>query len=988
MLIRSTFKRYGLAALLLLCHCVVLLAIRNTEYRALASNLVILTNVAAAAVVCWFAGRRAKDSEKQFWRFVSSAFLFWAAGTVVWIYYESLAHKAIPTAGLTDILYLGYGAPLLLALFIRPSAHELTRAERTLETLQVFIVVAITYFSLVAAVRTLGSGLAADRYEVHVYNVQNSVIFALFALQAFTDRSRMRSLFRRFAWYLLVYGIGVTIWNYKSTYSGLESGTPYDLLFSIAFLFAVVLAQTWKPHVSRMQVRSSPKKSMLLNFSPLLVPFLPLLMIAAGEPEAGHHRIVLLGVGASFVCYAARLVLSQNRQAALVERLSASEESLKIGQRELQNSEQRYRAITENSSDAIVVVDEWSEIRYCNKATESMLGYRVEDLLGKNLMVLLPQRIREVEAKALSRYQRTGEKTRSWKNMEMSARHEDGSEVPLEVSLTEYWQNGERLFMACARTLAARKQAEEARRKSDERVRLISRATNDAVWDRDLQTDALWWGEGYTTLFGYPAEEIEPTLSSWTARIHPEDASRVIKGIKLFIDAGGQLWSDEYRFQRRDGSYVYIFDRGYVIRNDAGVPVRMIGAMADITERRNLSEQLRQAQKMEAVGQLAGGVAHDMNNMLMVISSYITLIEEQLKPSESVSRYLREVHKAADRGASFTSQLLAFSRKQVLMPEVLNLNDFIQDQISILRRLIGEDIELSFEPDAGSANVKFDRGQLAQVLMNLAANARDAMPMGGKLQVQTIEVNLDSGSLSEAAISKPGVHICLSVTDTGIGMTEQVRARIFEPFFTTKGRANGTGLGLATVYGIVKQSESAIDVVSAPGQGTTFNIYIPRCEAAAQKRKTENSSADLSGDETILLVEDEQGIRVAAAEYLESLGYKVLTAQDGVEAMRIARERTTIDLLISDVIMPRMSGQELVSRFRALYPHASALLISGYTDDLLKNHAVVAGGMGFLQKPFSLKHLTERVRHLLAQQPDREAESHTSAQISCTNRLQ
>jgi signal transduction histidine kinase/ActR/RegA family two-component response regulator len=461
----------------------------------------------------------------------------------------------------------------------------------------------------------------------------------------------------------------------------------------------------------------------------------------------------------------------------------------------------------------------------------------------------------------------------------------------------------------------------------------------------------------------------------------------VISRIKAFIKTDGQLWSDEYRFQHCDGSYVYIFDRGYLIRDEAGVPVRMIGAMADVTERHNLSEQLRQAQKMEAIGQLAGGVAHDMNNMLMVISSYITLIEEKLNPSETASRYLREVHKAANKGASFTSQLLAFSRKQVLMPQVVNLNDFISEQISILQRLIGEDIELTFEPCSGSPSIKFDSGQLAQVLMNLAANARDAMPMGGTLRVQTREVELGADRLP-VAVNKPGAYVCLTVTDTGIGMTEQVRARIFEPFFTTKGRANGTGLGLATVYGIVQQSESSIDVVSAPGKGTTFNIYIPACEAAVQKRQEEIDSADLSGDETILLVEDESGIRVAAAEYLEGLGYKVLTAQDGMEAMRIARERTSIDLLISDVIMPRMSGQELVSRFRALYPHASVLLISGYTDDLLKNHAVVAAGMGFLQKPFSLKHLAERVRALLAQQPDREAGNHASAEIPYTSAVQ
>jgi signal transduction histidine kinase/ActR/RegA family two-component response regulator len=438
--------------------------------------------------------------------------------------------------------------------------------------------------------------------------------------------------------------------------------------------------------------------------------------------------------------------------------------------------------------------------------------------------------------------------------------------------------------------------------------------------------------------------------------------------VKSFIKSSGQLWSEEYRFQHRDGSYVHIFDRGYLIRDEAGDPVRMIGAMADVTERHTLAEQLRQAQKMEAIGQLAGGVAHDMNNMLMVISSYLTLIGEQIDPSERVSRYMREVQKAADKGAAFTSQLLAFSRKQMLMPEALQLNDFVRDQLSILRRLIGEDIDLTFVPCVGSPTIKFDRGQLAQVLMNLAANARDAMPMGGTLLVETREVELAADSVPGMPVAKPGAHVWLSVTDNGVGMSEQVRAHIFEPFFTTKGRANGTGLGLATVYGIVQQSDSSIDVVSMPGQGTTFSIYIPASDSSIQKRPTETAAPDFSGAGTILLVEDEQGIRAAASEYLEELGYRVLTAEDGVDAMLLVRKHTTIDLLITDVVMPRMSGRELVSKFRAFYPYAPVLMVSGYTDELLKNHSVVAEGIGYLQKPFSLKHLAERVQALLAQQ--------------------
>jgi len=390
----------------------------------------------------------------------------------------------------------------------------------------------------------------------------------------------------------------------------------------------------------------------------------------------------------------------------------------------------------------------------------------------------------------------------------------------------------------------------------------------------------------------------------------------------------------------------------------------MIGAMADISDRNALADQLRQAQKMEAVGQLAGGVAHDINNIIMVITSYLTLMEDHLPKSDTTSRYLREIRKAAERGGSFTAQLLAFSRRQVLMPEVLNLNDYVVEQMSMLQPLIGHHITLKFQPTATPSTIKFDRGQLGQVLMNLAINARDAMPQGGTLTLQTKSVEIDQVFAQQNPWSRTGHYVCFSVTDTGIGMSEETRRRIFEPFFTTKAKGKGTGLGLATVYGIVKQSNALIDVRSELGKGTTFEIYIPACASMQRAADRKDDDRDLAGSESVLLVEDEAGIRDSVERYLTSLGYKVRVATNGAEGLELA-ERQPFDILVSDVVMPRMNGQELLEQFHKIHPKVPALLISGYTGKALGNNASIPAGAAFMQKPFSLPLLTAKIRELL-----------------------
>lgn len=960
---KPLWKRLLLPALLLVGHGAVLLVVRNAAARSWASNSVILMCVLAAAGYALRAARRDSTSVRYFWQLVASAFFLWAAGQICWMYYDNFLASAVPDGGLDDILYLSWSAPLLLALFVHPSTSEVSVSERALECIQVFIVLAITYVGLFSAV-SAGSQAAIDQAALRVYNIQNGALVILFAFLAVTEKSRMRSLFRRMFVFLLAYSTMVGFWNWGSTYINISSGMPYDLLLSFPFCLAAVLAETWTPQPETSSSTSqSSAKSLIVNFSPMVIPMFPLLAFAFGmHMREREYRASLYAITACFLCYAVRFALIHRRQAALLEQVES-------GQRELRNNAQRYRAITENSSDAILIIDERNEIRFCNPAAESIFGYSAAQIVGKTLMMLMPARYRLVHEHGFAAYLKSNKKNTPWRNLEIMGLRSDAAEVPLEISFSEYEQNGQRFFMATARTLSERKQAEAALRKSEERFRLISRATNDAVWDWDLITNAIWWGEGFQTIFGYAPEDVGTGLESWTGRIHPEDVDRVIGSIKHFIATDGSFWSDDYRFRRKDGTYARTFDRGYLLRDDSGQPVRMIGAMADVTERESLTEQLRQAQKMEAIGQLAGGVAHDVNNVLMVITSYLTLLERQIGSHESAQRYVREVRKAAEKGGAFTSQLLAFSRRQVLLPEALDLSEYVCDQISMLQRLIGEDVELRFEPWHEPMTIKFDRGQLGQVLMNLAVNARDAMPRGGVLSIRTQPTEIRSDFVRSHPWARRGRYVLLKVSDNGSGMSEDVRQRIFEPFFTTKEKGNGTGLGLATVYGIVKQSGAFIDVQSEPGKGTTFDIYIPYCvEETAPVPDRETPVRDLRGEERILLVEDEAGIRCAVSDYLIELGYRITMADDGREGLKIIEREGPFDLLISDVVMPHVGGQELVTHFRHHDPSAATLLISGYNDALLKQRSVVAEGTGFLQKPFTLAELASRVRELLDQQ--------------------
>ena len=425
-------------------------------------------------------------------------------------------------------------------------------------------------------------------------------------------------------------------------------------------------------------------------------------------------------------------------------------------------------------------------------------------------------------------------------------------------------------------------------------------------------------------------------------------------------------------WKRKDGSSTVVRVSGRSVGADRDEKVFELFA-EDVTERRALEQQLRQSQKMEAVGRRAGGIAHDFNNLLMVISGYSEFLLDRLGPEPALRGPAQEIASAAERASSLTRQLLAFSRKQMLAPKVLDLNTVVTENVKMLTRMIGEDVELVMVPAADLGAVRADAGQVEQVIMNLAVNARDAMPTGGKLTLETANVSLDEDYARFHAPLQPGNYVMLAISDTGAGMDAETQSHIFEPFFTTKG-PKGTGLGLSTVYGIVKQSGGYIWVYSEPGKGTTFKIYLPRIpektESAVQMAAAAEAATPEPGTETILLVEDEANLRYLARQFLEKQGYKVIEAADGAVAMQIAVAlEGTIHLLLTDVIMPGMNGRELAQRICEIRPNVKVLYMSGYTENVIGHNGMLDAGVRLLQKPFNLRDLKDKVREVLDSSP-------------------
>jgi PAS domain S-box-containing protein len=506
---------------------------------------------------------------------------------------------------------------------------------------------------------------------------------------------------------------------------------------------------------------------------------------------------------------------------------------------------------------------------------------------------------------------------------------------------------------------------EERLRESEERFRTMTESAVDAVVTADGNGDIVSWNRGARAVFGHAPEDV---LGTPLARLVPEHLREVdSQGRERITPAEVAPALErpvELQGVRKDGTTFPIELSLARWETRRGPFLTVI--IRDITERRQLEEQFRQAQKMESVGRLAGGLAHDFNNLLTVIGGHADLLHERLRPEDPLRQRIRRIQEAASHAADLTKQLLALSRKQMLAPKVIDLNAVVVEMEPMLRRLIGEDIDLVTAPARDLGRIKADPAQFKQILLNLAVNARDAMPQGGKLTIETHNVDLDERYARLHPDVPPGAYVVVAVTDTGIGMDEATRAQVFEPFFTTKAPGLGTGLGLATVYGIVKQSSGSISVYSEPGRGTAFKVYLPRVEEAVETTVVGGRPGLRGGSETILVVEDNEMVRTVTCEILKRQGYTVVEARHGVDALDIAqRYHGPIHLLLTDVVMPEMGGPELVSRLAPIRPRMKIVYVSGYTADAIDHQGMLAEGIEFLSKPVGLDTLVRKVRDVL-----------------------
>jgi len=632
----------------------------------------------------------------------------------------------------------------------------------------------------------------------------------------------------------------------------------------------------------------------------------------------------------------------------------------KKAEQDLSESEKQYRLLFEINPHPILVFDSTSlEILEVNKAAVMHYGYSRSDFFSMTILDMLPaEDIPEVR-KSFSSLTAGRYDAERWKH-----RKKDGTLIEVEITshgLSFYKQEA---ILAQARDITERLQNEERLRQSEER---FSKAFRSSPLPITISTRAdgryVDANEAFLRMVGRPWEEIvEHTANELNVWSFPKDRTRMVEE----LDRDGRVSVLETTFYSRTNGERSVQVSAELIQLN-GISC-VLAITNDVTEAKRLEGQFRQAQKMEAVGRLAGGMAHDFNNMLGVIIGYCDLLKG--RPSlEGAIRDASQIKKAAQRAATLTRQLLAFSRQQVLLPRALNLNDVVKDVSQMLLRVIAEDISLAFVPGTSLGSVRADLGQIEQVLMNLVVNARDAMPQGGKIVIETANVELDETYSQIHQEVRPGPYVLLTVSDTGTGMDSKTISKVFEPFFTTKPLGEGTGLGLSMVYGVIRQSGGYIWVYSEPGQGAAFKIYLPRIEEAAEPLpQTTPEIIFAKGSETVLLVEDEQNLRDVTVELLESEGYRVLVAKDGPSAIAISQgQREMIHVLLTDIVLPKMSGTVLAGRIKEFRPDLKVLYMSGYTGNLVAHQGVLDSGSAFLQKPFTKHALLSELRRVLEQ---------------------
>jgi PAS domain S-box-containing protein len=636
----------------------------------------------------------------------------------------------------------------------------------------------------------------------------------------------------------------------------------------------------------------------------------------------------------------------------------------RTAERALLESQQRYQAVTDAARDAIVAFDQDNVIQFANPGVYRVFGYTPAEIEGQSFTMLMPESLRVHHRAAVRHFIETGQRTPESLAIERLGLRRNGQVIPLDVSFGVSTKDGRYTFTAVMRDVSERKAAEQALRESTERYRLLFEGNPHPMWVFDSNTlSFLEVNDVAVAQYGYSREEF---LAMRVTDIRPpEEVQKLLDNLARLGPA--YTYTGRWRHRRKDGTLVDVEVSAHAMKL-AGLDVSLVVAQ-NITEARALAKQVAALQKFDAIGKLAGGIAHDFNNLLSVIMGFAELALDDVDPGSAVHDRLERILEQTQRATRLTRQLLAYARQQILERRDLSLNDVINESLGLFQKAIGAHVEVQTLLAPGLNSVRADHSQMEQVLLNLVVNARDAMPRGGRLILETEDVAIDPEYCRMHVWARPGQYVRLSVSDTGTGMDAQTLEQIFDPFFTTKEVGKGTGLGLSTVYGVINQHDGFIQAYSEPGHGTTLQVYLPASTASAEPIGKAPEPRATGGTETILMIEDHDALREIAQKTLESYGYTVLTASNGQEAVQLFRANSErIDLVVSDVIMPKMSGPAAAAEMRALRPDLRVLFTTGYSAELQLIADVSCIGTPILQKPYSPKALAARVREALNQQ--------------------
>jgi PAS domain S-box-containing protein len=933
-----------LASAILLLHVVEVLTLGKSPAGSLLGNTLQTLACVVAVSMCLRASRRGNGFAHSFWVLIAAGIGVWAIANIGWTYYEVVLLREPPELSFVRFLFDTQGAFFLIAILLDQD-RDSTKVDLglVLDAVQIVLVSLFVYVGLFYVPSLSLNAHEGLVQENTVATAEIVVVFFLALLRMFlTPAKETRKLYGGLAAYLAVYAFGTGIANYAQTVQETPTGTFLDLAWTVPLLWAALWAAIWKPATEKPGAAALRTKTLgetiLTNALFGVAPVLIFLLSVNLGPEWRILRYTLLAI--SVACYVARMAISDYRQSQNAEKVRQQATALDL------------------AVDGMAIISADGKYTYVNSGYAQMIGNTTrQEMIGRPWQSVSNRDPNGPEDEIRAALLKEG----SWLGL-INIPREPGVSIPVELAVTALPGGG---VVLLSRDLRERRKAEHARTEAEIKYRMIVEQVAAISYIAEPGVTGRWYyvSPQIESILGFTPEQWLEDSENWLQHVHPDDHPAVNAAEAAGLQ--GKSFQAEYRIMRKDGRTVWISDTATITQGSENHPV-MEGFMVDISERKLMEMQSQQARRMEAIGRLAGGIAHDFNNLLTIIKGYTELARQRTEVPSALRNDIERIDDASERAAALVRQLLAFSRKQVLQPKNLDLNGIVGGLEQLLRRLMGEDIRMhvKMSPDLGT--IKADPSQIEQVLMNLVVNARDAMPHGGKLTLETCNAELDHAYASEHVSVKPGRYVMLAVSDSGTGMSPETVAHIFEPFFTTKGGTRGTGLGLSTSYGIVKQSGGYIWVYSEPDHGTTFKVYLPRVDESAEPVEAARLKTEApKGTETILLVEDEEPVRDLTETVLTSYGYKVVVTQDPEHALAIAESGLQIQLVLTDVVMPSMSGRELVRKLMAKHPHLRVLYMSGYTDDIITSGGVLEPGLAFLQKPFTPATLAQKVREAL-----------------------